>query len=209
MPADARLAAAILVGGRSRRMGANKALLTLVPGGPTMVELVVSAVQAVSNDIVLVGSPADRNRYPALPWLADSPAGVGPLGGIRAALAASHTDRLLVVACDMPLLNPTLLRYMVSCAFDHDALVPQVAGRLHPLHAIYHRSSLPRIEEYLSAGESRVQGWFPGARIAVIPESTVARHDPALCSCLNLNTPADLDLARQIMAAGASTVLHP
>lgn len=195
---DPPLAAAILVGGQSRRMGTNKALLRLAPDGLTVIELVVAAVQHVTTEVVLVGAQPDQAGYPKLPWVPDDPTGIGPLGGIQAALASAHHDRLLIVACDMPFLEPALLRYMAAQPPDYDLLLPEIGQQLQPMHAIYHRSSLPVITRHLAGGDYRVQGWFGEANLTVIPETTVAQHDPSLHSCLNLNTPADLALARHI-----------
>lgn len=200
MSDDEPLSAAILVGGQSRRMGANKALLTLTPNGPTVIDLVVRAVRQVTADIALVGMQLDRAGYPDLPWVTEETPGAGPLAGIQAALIHARNDQVLIVACDIPFLNSELLRYMVAQPRDYDVLLPEIGQRLHPMHAIYRRSCLPTIERYLERGESRVQGWFPEARVVVIPESVVAQHDPALHSCLNLNTPADLALASRILA---------
>ncbi len=198
------LSTAILVGGQSRRMGTNKALLTLAPSGPTVIELVVCAVRQVTDDIALVGPHPDRVAYPDLPWVTDETSGAGPLAGIQAALTHARHESVLVVACDMPFLNPALLRYMISQPRDYDILVPEIDQRLQPLHAIYRRSCLPIIGRFLDRGENRVQGWFPEAKVMVIPEPIVARHDPSLRSCLNLNTPADLALARRILTDSPS-----
>jgi len=193
------LAAAILVGGQSRRMGQDKALLRLTPVGPMVVETVAQAVRAVTDEIMLVGMETSACVFPGLPQVADTLPGAGPLTGIHAALAASDRSHLLVVACDMPFLNPVLLRYMATLPRDYDALVP-VLDRPQPLHAIYARTCLPVIEAHLREGDFKVTGWYEDANVRRIDRETMARYDPDGLSCFNMNTPEDLEFARQVVA---------
>jgi molybdopterin-guanine dinucleotide biosynthesis protein A len=194
------LAAAILVGGQSRRMGQDKALLTLAPDGPTVVESVARTLGAVTDEVVLVGADPSAYAFLGLPWIADAIPGAGPLAGIRAALAATERSHLLVVACDMPFLNADLLRYMATCPRDYDALVP-VLDRPQPLHAIYARTSLPLIDHALRDGRYKVTGWFPQANIRALDRETIRSHDPDLRSCFNMNTPEDVAFAKQVIAS--------
>jgi molybdopterin-guanine dinucleotide biosynthesis protein A len=191
------LAAAILVGGQSRRMGTNKALLRLEPGGPAVVEMVLQTLQQVADQVVLVGHDLAAYSFLNLPWLHDDRPQAGPLAGIHAAMLGVRTDHVLVVACDMPFLNVDLLRFMVNRPRTYDVLVPEI-GQLQPLHAIYTQSCQPTIERYLATGRRRVTGWFAKANVQIIPQAEVERFDPTLRSCFNLNTPADLDRARKM-----------
>jgi molybdopterin-guanine dinucleotide biosynthesis protein A len=201
MPGDDLLTAAILVGGKSRRMGTNKALATIRPDGTTVVESVVRALRQVAEEIVLVGSHDVARNYAFLdlPWVADIVPDSGPLGGIHAALTGTGNSHLLVTACDMPFLNVDLLRYMMSLPRGYDVLVP-VIGQPQPLHAIYARSCLPLIEESLHEGRYKVSGWFDRANVRTIGESVVAQFDPSLRFSFNVNTPEDLVLARECWA---------
>jgi molybdopterin-guanine dinucleotide biosynthesis protein A len=192
----AGVSAAILVGGRSRRMGRNKALLTLEPSGPSVIERAVGALREVTDHIMIVGADPSAYTFLGLPWVDDRVPGTGPLGGIQAALSATRGDRVLVTACDMPFLNPILLRAMVAWPHDYDVLLPRVT-ELQPLHAIYTRSCLPIIEQQLARREYRLTGWFDRVNVVVIEQATVEQYDPDLRSCVNLNTPADLAAARR------------
>ena len=201
MPVDSLLTAAILVGGQSRRMGVNKALLLIAPDGTTVVESVVRKVRQVADEIVLVGADNVVADYAFLdlPWIADIVPGIGPLGGIHAALIETGNPHLLVTACDMPFLNVSLLRYMAARLRDYDVLVP-VLGQAQPLHAIYARTCLPLIEESLQSGRYKVSGWFDRANVRTIEQSVVERYDPDLRSSFNVNTPEDLAVARKLWA---------
>jgi molybdopterin-guanine dinucleotide biosynthesis protein A len=193
------LSGAILIGGRSRRMGANKALLPLSPEGPCIVELVARVLRTVADDIILVGASDDRDTYDALGLcqIPDIVPAAGALGGIHAALGAARHEHTLVVGCDMPFLNPTLLHHMAALPRDYDALIPLV-GRPQPLHAVYARSALPSIDAALAARRYRVTGWLARATVRIVPRATITAFDPALRSCFNVNTPDDLAFARRI-----------
>ncbi|MGC4192541.1 MAG: molybdenum cofactor guanylyltransferase [Thermomicrobiales bacterium] len=196
---NAPLTAAILVGGRSRRMGQDKALLPLVPDGLTVIETVVQTLATVADEITLVGAEVTARDYAflGLRHVPDIVAGAGALGGIHAALTAASHERTLIVACDMPFLNADLLRHMASMPRDDDALVP-LLGQPQPLHAIYGRSCCPLIEANLRKGQYRVTGWFARAALRLLPRSAIAAFDPSLHSCFNMNTPDDLAVARRI-----------
>jgi molybdopterin-guanine dinucleotide biosynthesis protein A len=193
------LTAAILVGGQSRRMGTNKALLTLDPSGPTIVETVARKLSAVASEVVLVGSETDEYAFLDLPQIADMVPGTGVLGGIYSALAATGRPYVLVVACDLPFLNVSLLRYMASRPRHFDVLVPSL-DQLQPLHAIYARTCLPLVEESLRSGRIKVTGWFEHAKVHTLERSIVQRYDPMLLSTFNMNTPEDLETAKQMLA---------
>ena len=195
------LTAGILVGGKSRRMGQDKALLTLEPGGPAVIEIVAGRLRVVTSEIVLVGSTAP-DVLPDVRRIADSFSGSGPLGGIHAALTAAGSERVLVVACDMPFLSVALLRFMASLSGTYDVLVP-VLDRPHPLHAIYARSCLPHIERSLQAGGHQVTGWFDAVDVREIDRATIERYDPELLSCFNMNAPEDHAFAMQVHARRA------
>lgn len=198
MMASPSLSAAILVGGKSRRMGRTKALIRLHSDGPTAIELACAALATVANEIVLVGNaPADDYAFLGLRHVPDLVPGAGVLGGIHAAIRTAHHEHVLVVACDMPFLNTTLLRHMASLPRDWDALIP-LLGQPQTAHAIYARSALPLIEASLAAHRFRATSWLAQGRVRIVPRATIAAFDPTLRSCFNMNAPADLALARQL-----------
>lgn len=201
------LSAAILAGGRSTRMGVDKARLRLAPDGPTLIELVIAAVRAVADDITIVAND-DRLAALGLPIARDTVPNTGALGGIEAAVAHARHDHCLVVACDMPFLAPSLLRALAAAPRDYDVLAPRLTvganrqgqsdGVYETLHAIYGRAALPAIRAQLAAGHYRVIGFFPEVRVRAFPEERVRALDPALRSFFNANTPARLAEARAL-----------
>ncbi len=205
------LSAAILAGGQSRRMGTDKALLRLEPGGPTLIERVAAAVGAVAADTFLVVND-DRLTALGLRAVPDVYPGAGALGGIYSAVAGARHEHCLVVACDMPFLSVPLLRAMAVQPRDYDVLAPflpvaegaanrqgTAGGVYETLHAIYGRGALPAMREELEAGRFKIVGFFPRVRVRPFAIEWVRRHDPALRSFFNANTPARFAEARALL----------
>jgi molybdopterin-guanine dinucleotide biosynthesis protein A len=195
--ATAPIGGIILAGGQSRRMGRPKALLRLTPDGPTLIELALAAVRAVAADLVLVTNAPETYAFLGCRMVADQYPGLGALAGIHAGLAAGAHEHNLIVACDMPFLNPALLAALAAEPRDYDALIPRRDdGQWETLHAIYGRACLPAIGARLAAGAGRVIAFFPEVRVRALDETWLRRYDPDLRSFDNLNTPEEFDAAR-------------
>ncbi|MEW6218886.1 MAG: formate dehydrogenase accessory sulfurtransferase FdhD [Thermodesulfobacteriota bacterium] len=179
----------ILAGGASRRMGRDKAFLPLA--GEPLVAQVHRTLAGIFRHLVLVTNTPERFAFLGCPLAGDFRPGLGALAGIQAALAASPTERIFVAACDMPALNPALIRALCAWSQEAAVVVPEGTEGLEPLHAVYSRRALPAIAAALAGGERRVQSFFPRVTVAVMPRQEVARLDPGFASFRNLNTPAD------------------
>jgi molybdopterin-guanine dinucleotide biosynthesis protein A len=148
---------AVLAGGRSVRMGTDKARLT-VQGEPLLTRQ-LRLLAAAGADARLVAGPEN----PALPlppdvrWVLDRQPGWGPLAGLESSLTASLTDLLLVVAVDLPALTPELLRRLLAVARPGCGVVPLQAGGAEPLVALYPRVALAEITARLNRGERALQ----------------------------------------------------
>ena len=156
----------VLAGGKSSRMGRDKALLPF--RGRTLVEAVAEAVAEAAGRVTLIGDP---KRYAGLnlPVVADRYPGCGPLAGIHCALALDQADWNLVVACDMPELTPSFLRSLLEAAeaARADCLIPKgPAGLPEPLCGVYHRRSLPVIQAALERGVRKITAGLQGLRTA-------------------------------------------
>ncbi len=179
----------ILAGGRSRRMGSDKALLPYQGG--RFIEAILRRMEELFEEVIVVtGEPG---RYDFLPCrrVTDLFAGMGALGGIHAALRHSGEEAIFVVACDMPHLSPDLIRYQCSLAEGADVVVPEGEGGLEPLHAVYRKSVLPVVEEALRDGQCRVVSFFDRVRVRRVSRDTVERIDPDLSAFRNINTPEE------------------
>ncbi len=179
----------VLSGGESRRMGKDKAFLSLE--GIPLIEHVLRALRgAFSRIIIVTNDPASYVPYGAV-VVTDAVDKQGPLTGIYSGLLHSQDDYNFIVACDMPFLNPGLIAYMAGLTPGHDIVAPMVAGYLEPLHAFYHRRLLPVIEERLSRDARKIQGIYRDARVRYVSEPEIARFDPQQRSFKNLNTPEE------------------
>lgn len=182
--------AAILAGGQSSRMGREKALLQRQ--GRALVAHVTEVLQPLFPQLCIVTSKAEVAEAAGLPAITDQYQARGPLAGIQAAL--SHfAAPTFVVACDMPFLNPDLVRYLAE-NFEGDALVPMNEEGFEPLYAIYAPSCIPTFTAALE-----MEGKMPSLRHLLstldtrfVPVETVRHFDPTLHSFSNWNTPADL-----------------
>src|ERR1700678_2887073 len=131
----------VLVGGASRRMGRDKALLPL--HGASMVETVAAQVQAAAGSVTLIG-PVQKYAHLGFPILPDAIENCGPLGGLYTALQNTNADWNVLVACDMPDVTAAFLTQLLAAAeaSGADCVVPEIDGKIHPLCAAYHRRLL-------------------------------------------------------------------
>lgn len=196
------LGVAVLAGGASARMGADKALLRGRPGGPTMIETVVARLKeaGLAPDLLVTNNPASF-AFLGVPMQPDEIPGAGPMGGIYTALVRLPCERALVVGCDMPLLCPGLLQYMAGLPDDADALVPRwrdAEGHLHveTLHAIYSGRCKELIRKRIEAGRLTVRALLDEVSVRYLDEGEMRRHDPGLESFRNANTPEEWERLR-------------
>lgn len=180
----------VLAGGKSSRMGTDKALLRL--GSKTIIERVVEVIGLVCDPVILVTNSPSSYSFLGLEIVGDLLPGRGALGGLHSALFFSPTPRALVVGCDMPLLNTDLLRYLATRSERWEVVVPRVGQWLEPLHAIYSKSCLRPAEQLLLAGGRRITEFYPRVRVLEVTEEELRRMDPELRSLVNVNTPEDL-----------------
>lgn len=201
------LTAAVLVGGKSSRMGTDKALLPLMPNGPPLLRLVLDQVSAVADEVMLVGEERPGYGGFGVPVIPDGHPEQGTLGGIATALATASHRHVLVVACDMPFLDAGLLGWMAALPRVYDVLVPRLPGEsrqgsgfvFQTLHAIYGGACLPAIERRLTADRRQVIGFFEDVRVQTVELEAVRRFDPDLRSFFNANTPEAAAAARRIL----------
>lgn len=184
---------AILAGGQSTRMGRNKALLPWEGG--TVIDAVASLMRGLFDHVLVVAADPEPYRFLGLPEARDHRPGMGPLGGIEAALRASPDPRVFVVACDMPFLSPDLIRHMASLP-TAQAVVPYMAGRPEPLHALYSRDALASVHSLLAEGERRVYVLLDRLDVRRVEEDEVRRFGDPERVFANLNRPEDYRRAR-------------
>lgn len=189
----------ILAGGQSRRMGENKALMSL--GGRRLIDRVVGALREVFDDLLMVTNSPEVYADVGVPMVGDVLLGKGSLGGIYSAIYHVTTPYCFVVACDMPFLNAALIRYLVAQRVGYDVVIPDVHGDMQPLHAVYGKACLQPIRRRLEADRLKIIGFLPDVRVRTVTADDLRHVDPALQAFRNLNTPEEFqDTVRQLRA---------
>jgi len=184
----------VLAGGQSTRMGADKAFLQV--NGHTLLERALQTVSAVASAVWILGGREKFGVFGNV--IEDEFPDHGPLGGIHAALRASHADLNLILAVDMPFVDARFLEYLVQRAGAKAAVVtiPRVAGRWQPLCAVYRRKFAEVAEPALRAGKNKIDPLFGQVSLQVIEEAEITEHGFALEMFRNVNTPEELSAAR-------------
>ncbi len=179
----------ILAGGKSSRMGHDKALIE-VEGLP-MLERTVELLRPHAREILVIGDPAKYAPQHATVIPDDSP-GKGPLGGLVTALYRARYVRLLVLACDLPAVNDRLLvRLKVELDRGYDAVVPRHDGLIEPLAAAYHRHAIEPLEACVKNDVLKMSDALACVRTAFLDIAPGEKGWPADLF-RNLNTPDDL-----------------
>ena len=191
------MTAVVLAGGRSVRLGRDKALVELA--GRPLIQHVIGRVSALGNEIIVVTSQANSLPPLGVRKVADIYPGKGPLGGIYSGLKAAHTHHCLVLACDMPLLNLDLLRHLMDLASDFDIVVPRVGSNLEPLHAVYAKSCLQSIDDALQHDRLQVQSFFDQVKVRYVEDAELKQFDPEHLSFFNINSQSDLERAQALL----------
>jgi len=169
-----------------------------------LIERVIERLFPITQKLIIVTAPGRVEPLTSLLQLktkvtVDLYPGKGALGGIYTGLTEADTFYSLIVACDMPFLDPALLRYLATLAPGFDLVVPRVKGMVEPLHAIYSKNCLAVIEQLLSRNELQIARLFSLVKTRYVGEIEVGRFDPGYLSFFNINTIADLKRVRVLL----------
>jgi molybdenum cofactor guanylyltransferase len=184
-----------VAGGRSLRMGEDKALLAWGPS--TLLDHTLGRLRAVCAEVRILSGPRPRYLDRGVPVIVDLADDAGPLAGIEAALASPGVTVGLFLGVDLPFVPSELLAGLLAQAEDVDAAVPVVGGRPEPLCAVYAASCLPAVRAALREGERRMTSFWPRVRVRQVPEEEIARFGAPADLFANVNTPNDYRQARQ------------
>ncbi len=191
----------ILAGGKSRRMGENKAFLDA--GGVSLFERVYGVFTEIFRDIIIVTNDARPFERYGAHLQQDILQDKGALGGLYTGLVHSASYHAFCTACDMPLLNPGVIKYMVKERDAYDVIVPKTRDGLHPLHAIYSKQCLRPMRRLLDRDDLRIVNFFPQVRVRYIGETEIRKFDPHMRSLINVNTEEEMKAVREILRRGA------
>jgi molybdopterin-guanine dinucleotide biosynthesis protein A len=186
----------VLAGGKSRRMGRDKAFLPFGPG--LLIERVIEAVRQVTAEVILITNTPEQYRRFGLPVFSDVIPEAGSLGGIYTGLISARTPYSLCLACDMPFVKATFLRFLCDTAAEADVVVPRNAEDFQPLCAMYSQVCREPIRRQIEAGRLKITGFFNQVRVRVVDGDLLARYDLHDIMFFNANTPQEYERARLI-----------
>lgn len=185
----------ILAGGESRRMGSDKSLLPL--DGGRFIDHAYRTLAELFEEVLIVTNSPDL--YAGLPCrkVPDIYPVKGSLAGIHSGLCHARTDKVFVVACDMPFLSAEVIRCLCARNQAADVVIPRSQQGAEPLHALYDKRCLPAIEQLLDTGEKKILRFFPQVQVCEVPPAVFADCDPDGCSFRNINTPQEYFALRE------------
>ena len=200
----------ILAGGKAGRIkGRDKAFLKI--GKDRLIDIQLRSLkkifsrQAILNEggippeagkriIVVTNSPQGYKNLKGVKLVSDIIPDIGPLGGIYSGLLASKSFYNFVIACDMPYINLSLIKYMYKKARGYDVVVPEVNHRYEPLFGIYSKNCLEIIKESLSKKNFKIRKFFPKIKLKVVSKKEILRFGHPEQLFMNINTQRELSL---------------
>jgi molybdopterin-guanine dinucleotide biosynthesis protein A len=192
----ADVTAFVLAGGKSSRMGSDKAILRL--GDETLLAHAMKVAGVVAKEVRIVGDTAKFAAFGQV--VEDVYRDRGPLGGIHGALSSSMTQLNLMLAVDLPFVTAKFLEYLVLRARESGAMVtlPRADGGLQPLCGVYQRGFVDVAEQSLRDGRNKIDSLFKRVETCVIAEDELLRAGFSIEMFRNLNTPQELEQARSL-----------
>ena len=200
------ISAYILAGGRSSRMGSDKAFLEL--RGRTLLARTLDLAKSVTERVKIIGDP---NKFASFgPAIADVFPDHGPLGGIHAALADSQTQWNLILGVDLPFLDALLLKYLVKAAAASNAVVtvPRLGDYYQTLCAIYSKQFALLAERALEENRNKIDALFAKIPLRVIDEQELAAAGFHAILFRNLNTPEDWEQAKRELESRSAFIMN-
>jgi molybdopterin-guanine dinucleotide biosynthesis protein A len=187
------IAGVIMAGGLSSRFGSNKAL-ALFHNKP-VIQHVAETISPLFPTCLLSTNTPEAYTFLGLSTVKDIYPNAGPLGGIHAALSAIDQPRCFVVGCDMPLIDPKLVRFLCTLAEeqdDRDVVLPWLASGPEPLCAVYSQTGLPVIEKDLIKRNLKLSDTVSELRVRRVKEEELLASGADLSTFRNINRPEDL-----------------
>lgn len=188
----------VLAGGKSSRMGRDKAFISLA--GRPVIERILEGLAEVFSlpPVIITNSPAAYVEL-GVQTEQDLVPGKGPLSGIQAGFCHSFSPYIFVVGCDMPFLQPEFIRLMLARVQKYDAVVPESGGKVHPLHAVYSRCCAAVIEDRLAQNQYKAVTFLSQVNVFYIRPETTEMQQCAEQSLINVNTPEDFACAEAMV----------
>jgi molybdopterin-guanine dinucleotide biosynthesis protein A len=186
----------LLAGGRSRRMGVDKALIALA--GDTVVRRVLGHLRECADEVYIVGDRPERFADLGVRVVPDDEPGLGVVGGIATGLRAAGEGIVVCVACDMPFVDAELMRYLVDSVGSADGAIARTQHGVEPLCAAYRVEILPALNQMISEGELAAQAIARRVDLTPVDDADLETAGLDARRLFNMNTPDDLAEARRL-----------
>lgn len=187
----------IQAGGESTRMGKDKALIPIQ--GMPMIEYIIRQIEDLGDELIIITNEPENYQQFGLPTYSDVIPNWGALGGLYSAIFHSSKEVCLILACDMPFVNRSLMEYIISLSPGYDAVIPRLDKQFsEPFRAVYRKSCLEPIKSSIEAGKRRVNSFFDQVDIRFVDGEEIAKFDPDAITFFNVNTPEELVEAERI-----------
>ena len=180
----------ILAGGRSLRYGKDKAF-ELIDGIP-LIQRVLNIMEQLFDEVIIITNEPDKYSFMAHKTYKDVIKGIGPIGGILTGVTRMENEAGFFVACDMPFLNPALIRHLADTRNGFDIVIPKIGKNIEPLHAIYTKGCLPFIKDSIRHKRFSIRSFFSCLSVKYVEEDELRRYDPGLTFLININEPEDM-----------------
>jgi molybdopterin-guanine dinucleotide biosynthesis protein A len=185
----------ILSGGKSTRMGENKAFIEIE--GIPIIQRIRTLFEKLFKEIIIVTDQKERFSNIDAKIYSDIIPNKGVLGGIYTGLFFSNFQYAFCAACDMPFLKESVIKFLLKKIEDYEVVVPKTRDGLQPLHAIYSKNCLEPIKKIINQGKYKILDLYPMVRVKIIMEKEFSVLDPINESFININTPEDLYLLKK------------
>lgn len=199
---QSNLTAFVLAGGRSSRMGLNKALLEI--GGKSLVSRLIEIVYPIFDEVMISSNEPELYKWTGKRVVKDIITGRGPLGGIHSALQFTKTEKNIFVSCDMPFISKDVIEFLCEYKFEKAILIPKADGQIQQLCGIYSKRIFPEVDSLLKQSnqkDSQIKGsifdLLDRVDCEIIDVSGKNFYHPDLF--FNINTPDDFNYAKNIL----------
>lgn len=180
----------ILSGGKSIRMGENKAFIDI--DGVPIIHRIHNLFKELFQEIIIVTNQKELFSNFESKIYSDLFPNKGALGGLYTGIFFSTFNFSFCVACDMPYIKKSLVQYLLNHIKDDDVIVPQTKDGLQPLHAIYSKNCLGPIKKVIEQGKYKIIDIYDMVKVKIINEKDFISLDPLRESFINVNTPIEL-----------------
>jgi len=192
-----KAAAILLSGGKSSRMGTNKALLKI--NETASIERMRDQLKLSFSELILVTNDPPAYSFLGVKTVTDHYPGMGPLAGLHAGLLASDFDVNFVAACDMPFISGRLAAALVDHCSDYDAVIPIIYGIRHPLFSVFKKKAAAEVAACIESGSLRMKQLLDRLNVLYLTEkelSSFSQYDLER-NFFNMNHPNEYEEAKK------------